>query len=83
MSDTERGPLLDFEVTWRSGQIETISAHQCTLPSPRIFGLDDGNDDQRRITFHGEIGGRWQLILTAPEAEILTVRNVTAALESR
>ena len=78
----DHGPLRDYEVTRRSGHVETIKAHQCILPATTPFGLGETPGDMRRVTFHGAIDGRWQLILTAPESEILTVRNITVAPEA-
>lgn len=78
----EHGPLHTFEVIWKSGHVETIQAHQVLFPSPlpELFGGPGKRDD--RICFHGEIDGRWTLILSAPEDEISTVRNVTATERS-
>ena len=78
----DHGPLRAYEVTWQSGHVETIWAHQCILPmAGNPFLRDDADDSPRRVMFHGEIDGRWQLILAAPEAEIVTVRNLAAAPE--
>ncbi len=71
----ERGPLLTYEVTWTSGHIETIQAHQCIMPNRLPF--DPPPTTPERVMFHGEIDGHWQLLLAAPEADIQTVRNVT------
>jgi len=58
-----------------SGHVETIRAHQVIMPSRFAFAPDQPGDD--RIMFHGEINGRWMLILAAHSADIRTVRNVT------
>jgi hypothetical protein len=71
----DHGPLLRFEISWANGHVEYIDAHQALMPfdSPLL----GGQDTVKRWTFHGEIDGRWQLLLTAPEADIRMVRNVT------
>lgn len=71
----DRGPLQSYEVTWRSGHIETIRAHQVIMPSR--FSFLPGEKQDNRVMFHGEIEGRWMLVLAADADEILTIRNVT------
>lgn len=74
----DRGPLHTYELTWRSGHVERIEAHQVTLPMPDLglFGSAPATT-RRRVTFHGEIDGRWRLVLDAAEEDIRTIRNVT------
>jgi hypothetical protein len=75
MSDDgwDYGPLESFEVTWASGHVEVIQAHQVCTPLNAMFGPPGG----QRWTFHGEFDGQWRLLLTAGEKDILRVRNVT------
>jgi hypothetical protein len=71
------GPLLSFQITWRSGHIETVMAHQVLWPvDPSPFG--EPQTGRPRVLFHGEVGGRWGLILAADEADILSVRRVSS-----
>lgn len=82
----EHGPLDTYEVIWNSGQIEYIQAHQVIMPpleSPfsmgsGVFGSAGATTKPRGgWTFHGEIEGRWKLLLAADPADIKSVRNVT------
>jgi hypothetical protein len=70
------GPLQSFEITWTSGHVETIQAHQVSWPGslPAFFGQAEKTP---RIQFHGEIDGRWTLVLSALEADLTRIRNVT------
>lgn len=84
MTTTDRGPLLSYEVTWRSGHVETIMAHQVLWPSP----LDNpftppGRDAAPRVMFHGEVDGQWQLLLVADESDILSIRRVLTMEEAK
>lgn len=76
---TEYGPLIPFQVTWRSGHIETIHAHQVLWPQQLLFGLNQTSS--RRVLIHGEVDGVWQLLLAADEADILSVRRLMTADE--
>lgn len=77
----EYGPLDTYEIHWASGHVETIQAHQCILPQNALLGGLFGSADDEKIaphwTFHGEVDGRWRLLLTAPADDIRTVRNVS------
>ena len=72
----DRGPLIPYQVTWASGHIETIEAHQVMMPMPRS-PFDRTRDIPERVMFHGEIDGRWGLILSAAASEIVTVRRLS------
>lgn len=74
MTDTDRGPLRRFEVTWENGHMEIVEAHQCIAPHT----LFSEPATRPRWMFHGEIDGHWVLILAARDEDIRTVRNVTA-----
>lgn len=73
MSDFERGPLRDYEVTWTNGHVEIIKCHQVMLPTTGLAMFGEKGRD--RYTFHGEIDGRWILILDAPAEDIRMVRD--------
>lgn len=77
-AEYDRGPLLTYEVTWATGHVERIEAHQVILPMPpmNLFGSAPATT-RGRVTFHGEINGKWQLILDAAEEDIRTIRNVS------
>lgn len=61
------GPVQQYEVTWMSGYMETIYAHQVLFPH---IGTP-------RFQFHREIDGRLRLVLSAREEDIRTIRNTT------
>jgi len=74
----EYGPLDTYEIIWTSGQVEYIQAHQVLTPqSPITAGLFGEEKQKPAWTIHGEVDGRWRLLLTAPVDDIRTVRNVT------
>jgi hypothetical protein len=75
MKTIERGPLLTFEVTWTNGHVERVQGHQCIAPTASLF--DPAPAPAPRWTIHGEIDGKWQLILSARDEDIRTVRNLT------
>jgi hypothetical protein len=79
MTAHDRGPLQRYQVTWRSGHIEEVAAHQVTWPMdmPDLFGTMTKTKDAPRVMFHGEIEGHWRLILVADAADLLSVRLVT------
>lgn len=84
----DRGEPDVYELTWQTGHIETVLAHQVAWPGTgmalvragMLFGAGDGPPEApRRITFHAEIDGRWTLTLSAIEDDIRTIRLVTRA----
>lgn len=80
----DHGPLEVYEITWETGHVETIQAHQVSYPHLGIAfaagrtmtGTE--SDQPPTVRFHAEIGGHWRLILSAREADIRTIRLVTA-----
>lgn len=74
-----------YEITWMSGHVETVVAHQITYPHQGMYlaGLLSGNTaadgGAARIKMHAEIDGRWCLTLAAREEDIRTMRLVTDA----
>lgn len=73
----DHGPLVTYEITWQSGHVERIQAHQVIWPGNALdLFAPAGPPRPRRVMFHGEIDGRWTLQLSALEADIRTIRNV-------
>lgn len=77
----DHGPLDTYEVIWNTGHVEYIKAHQVLLPPDDLFSAmipgatkTKGRDGWM---FHGEVDGRWKLLLFAPAEDIRSVRNVT------
>lgn len=82
MSRFEYGPLDTYEIVWTSGHVEYIQAHQVILPPDDSVAdaFFPGSVATRRRDgwmFHGQIDGRWKLLLFAPAEDITSVRNVT------
>jgi hypothetical protein len=78
----EYGPLDTYEIVWASGHIERIDAHQVIMPPDEmlssLFGaLGTLSKPKKGWMFHGEVDGRWRLLLTAPAEDIRSVRNVS------
>lgn len=75
----DHGPLRTYEVTWTSGHVETVQAHQVLMPPDEfgLFSVATRTDRVRNVRFHGEIDGHWQLVLCAREDEIRSIRDVT------
>lgn len=76
MSTTDRGPATTYEITWMSGRIERIEAHQVSWPDNASALFGSGPKRDPRIQFHADINGRWTLQLSAVEADIRTIRNL-------
>ncbi|MFG3585039.1 hypothetical protein [Streptomyces sp. NPDC047990] len=72
-----------YEITWQTGHVETVIAHQVTHDAlkVRVAAIGEGafasNSEGARIKFHAEVDGLWTLQLSAFEADIRTIRNVT------
>lgn len=80
MEKYDHGPLQTYEVIYTSGHIEQIQAHQVIMPPSDLggfFGYDVQTKQEGRWTFHGEFDGRWMLVLSVPESDVKSVRNVT------
>lgn len=83
----ERGPADRYEITWMTGHIETVLAHQVSWPNSldssfrEMFGGSTATttDRPRFVRLHAEIDGRWCLTLQAREEDIRTIRMVTDA----
>lgn len=82
MSRFEYGPLDTYEIVWTSGHVEYIQAHQVILPPDEsavdvFFRRPVAPIRRDGWMFHGQIDGRWKLLLYAPAGDIKSVRNVT------
>ncbi|WP_416477096.1 hypothetical protein [Streptomyces sp. LKA04] len=72
-----------YEVTWQSGHVERVIAHQVISGSSRVrvAALGDNSfatsSEDTRLTFHAEVDGQWVLQLSALETDIRTIRNIT------
>ncbi|WP_063023659.1 hypothetical protein [Nocardia niwae] len=83
----DHGPLDTYEIVWTWGHVERIQAHQVLLPPDDSFPFKLGEGvcgstetvtkPRRGWAFHGEIDGRWRLLLSARAEDIRSVRNVT------
>lgn len=70
-------PPQRYEVTWLSGHVETVIAHQVSWPNNAVR-LFTGSPAPSRVHFHAEVDGLWTLQLSALEDDLRTIRNVTA-----
>lgn len=83
MSHYDNIPPQVYEITWQSGHVETVIAHQVSHDTlkMRVAAIGDGSfasdSEGARIKFHAEINGQWTLQLSAHEADIRTIRNIT------
>jgi hypothetical protein len=81
VSEYDYGPLLTYEVVWRTGHIETVQGH-------RVYF--SGGDDllghrpttPRRFNIYGDFpredgGTDWRLVLHGLEDDVLAIREVT------
>ena len=87
MNEHDYGPLRRYEVTWKSGHIETVQGHQILFDSSRaaftaslggVFGVTtETAETPARFYVHGMFDGHWRLVLTGLETELVTLRDVT------
>jgi hypothetical protein len=83
--DHKYGTPDHYEITWMTGHIETVLAHQITWPNSsadlrRMFGgLATATEEPRFVRMHAELDGRWCLTLQAREEDIRSIRLVTNA----
>lgn len=84
MTDFQRGPVDRYEIVWRSGHIETVLAHQVSWPQNGMYAFGGRvvmlteHQGPAQVHFHAEIDGKWKLTLVADEADIQTIRLLTA-----
>ena len=77
-ADHDYGEPDEYEVVWKSGHIDRLKAHQVTWPNNGFMtSLFGGTPGPARVMFHGEVDGKWRLLLTALEDDIRSIRNVT------
>lgn len=75
---TDRGPTIEYEVVWKTGHVDRFHAHQVSHTGGERFLFSQNTPTQpARVLFHGEFDGRWQLVLSALEDDIATVRNLS------
>lgn len=78
MSDEEpvRPPASAYEVTWMTGHVETVLAHQVTWPgnASSLFGAV-ATKTIERVVFHAYVNDKWTLMLDARVEDIRTIRN--------
>lgn len=80
---SDRGEPTTYEITWMSGHVERIKAHQVSWPD-NLRALFDQAPRPARVLFHAEIDGRWTLQLSALVDDIRLIRNAdTEELEMR
>lgn len=90
---TERdyGPLRTYEITWRNRPPEMVQGHQVLFDSQSLgYALPGWSPPpaslEPKFRIHGEFPGRrWRLVICAPEADMVSIRDVTeqvAALEA-
>jgi hypothetical protein len=66
-----------YEITWQSGHVETVTAHQISYPSTADVLFGRRTSRPARVDFHAQIDGMWALQLSALEDDIRTIRDVT------
>lgn len=71
---TERGLPTIYEITWNTGHIERIAAHEVAWPNNAAV-MFPGVERPNRIEMHAQINGRWTLQLSALMDDIRTIRN--------
>ena len=71
------GPLRLFEITWRSGHVETVQGHSVLFDSNVIFGGGQPDPSAVRFKVYGMFGENWRLVLTGLEADMLSIRDAT------
>jgi hypothetical protein len=67
-----------YEITWNSGHVEKLAAHQVTWPNNSLGALAmfaTKTTSPERVRFHAEINGLWTLMLDAQVDDIRTIRN--------
>ncbi|WP_433233907.1 hypothetical protein [Actinomadura nitritigenes] len=70
------GPLRTYEITWRSGHIETVQGHQVTYTGGRDL-LGHGPERPVRFRIHGMFDDQWRLTLAGLEDDVAVIRDVT------
>ena len=80
--DYDYGPLRSYEITWVNRPPEIVQGHQVLFESAGITMF--GPPSMRPMfKIHGMFpGDRWRLVLCAPEADMISIRDVTEQLEA-
>lgn len=80
------GPLRTYEITWKSGHIETVQGHQVLFDSVKlqgsslfgdVLGTRTREELPPKFHIHGSFDGRWRLVMAALESELMSIRDVT------
>lgn len=84
-AEHDYGPPRTYEITWRGRPPEMVQGHQVTFDSHGSI-LRPPSDLPPKFHIHGMFPERrWRLIVSAPEADLISIRDVTdqvAALEA-
>lgn len=80
--DFKRGRPDVYEITWMSGHVERVLAHQVSYPHQGITFAAEyvgmaAEGGAPRVRIHAEIDGEWRLTLAAREEDIRSMRLVT------
>lgn len=82
MSDYEYGPLRTYEITWRTGHVETVQGHSVQITGgPELFARHGQPVRPVRFTIYGmfQRGEHkdWRMVLSGLEDDVLTIRDAT------
>lgn len=77
MEKYDHGPLRTYQITWRSGHVETVQGHQVTHTGGAYDLFNHGPARPARFTIHGDFEGHWRMVLTALEDDVVSIRDVT------
>jgi hypothetical protein len=77
VSGQDYGPLRTYEITWRNRPPEIVQGHQVLFESG---GFEPRAEPKFRI--HGMFGTHWRLMIMAPEADVICIRDVTDQIEA-
>lgn len=76
MTEHDYGPLRTYEITCSGRAPEMVQGHQVTFDSHGFFREPTGAAPKFHV--HGMFPGRrWRLVLSAPEADLISIRDVT------
>ena len=74
MAKYDHGEPDEYEIVYKNGNVERIKAHQAICPS-RITFTSMGS--REHFMFHGEVDGKWRLLLTVDPNAVVSIRNWT------
>jgi hypothetical protein len=80
MTPIDRGPLQTYRVNYKdTKQYEDFLAHQVLVPPAGWFGDKSPRDDF--FLLHGEIDGKWQLVLAIHADKVESIQNITSQID--